>query len=121
MFPVCVQTLYVRDLARAVDFHAHALGYQVEATFGDCIAQLVTHDMVLVIQQIEDDDPIEPGTVLAYQVDDIHDAADRVRAAGGTLLHEQPVRCPVGWVIRFRDPAGIVHELLQFDEEVEAG
>jgi hypothetical protein len=35
--------------------------------------------------------------------------------AGGELLHPEPQRCPVGVVVMFRDAAGVVHDLLQFD------
>ncbi len=35
--------------------------------------------------------------------------------AGGELVDEEPQRCPVGVVVKFRDPSGVLHDLLQFD------
>ena len=35
--------------------------------------------------------------------------------AGGELLHDVPQQCPVGVYVMFRDRAGVVHDLLQFE------
>jgi predicted enzyme related to lactoylglutathione lyase len=35
--------------------------------------------------------------------------------AGGELVDTEPQRCPVGVVVKFRDPSGVLHDLLQFD------
>lgn len=116
MLPVCVQTIFVRDLAAAIPFYTDALGYEVKATYGECIAQLRTGATTLILQQAEPTDAVDgPGTVLCFQTEDIQDAMRSVRAAGGELLHAEPQRCPVGTFVSFRDPGGAVQQLLQFD------
>ena len=52
--------------------------------------------------------------VLAFQTEDIAESMAQVVAAGGTLLNDRPQPCPVGIHIGFKDPAGVLHELLQF-------
>lgn len=115
MLPVCVQTIYVSDLGEAVRFYAEGLGYEVKATYGPCIAQLRTGATTLILEQMEGSHPEMPATVLSFQADDIHAAMRRVVEAGGDLVHTEPQRCPVGVYVNFRDPAGVLHGLLQFD------
>ncbi|MES2973880.1 MAG: VOC family protein [Pseudomonadota bacterium] len=113
-----MQTIYVSNLARAVDFYVHALGYEVKARYGQCIAQLRTRGATLVIQEIEDGQtiPDRPCAVLAFQTDNIAESMAQVVAAGGTLLNDKPQPCPVGVYIAFTDPSGVLHELLQFTD-----
>ncbi len=115
MLPVCVQTIYVSDLGEAIRFYVDGLGYEVKATYGHCIAQLKTESTTLVLEQIEGPHPAAPATVLSFQTDDIQAAMLRVVEAGGDLVHAMPQRCPVGVFVKFRDPAGVLHDLLQFD------
>jgi len=115
MLPICVQTVYVADLASAVRFFETALGYTVKARYGECIVQLATESTTLILQEIEADAlPQEPRTLLAFQTDDIHASMRAVAEAGGRLLQTEPETCPVGLVVKFEDAAGVMHELLQF-------
>jgi predicted enzyme related to lactoylglutathione lyase len=117
MLPVCVQTIFVRDLAAAIPFYTGALGYVVKARYGECIVQLRTGSTTLIVQQVEPGDAVEgPGTVLCFETGDILASMRSVREAGGELLHAQPQRCPVGVFVSFRDPGGAVQQLLQFDQ-----
>lgn len=116
MLPVCVQTIFVRDLRAATAFYTGALGYEVKATYGPCIAQLRTGSTTLVLQELDGAEAVAgPGTVLCFQTEDIAAAMRSVRESGGELLHETPQRCPVGVFASFRDPGGAVQQLLQFD------
>lgn len=116
MNEICVQTIYVTNLSRAVDFYIGALGYEVEARYGQCIVQLATRATTLVIQEIEEAQtvPERPSSVLAFKTDNIAESIRQVIAAGGTVLSDGPQPCPVGVYVSFKDPSGVVHELLQF-------
>ena len=116
MQPVCVQTIYVTDIKRAVNFYGAGLGYEVEAEYGDCIVQLRTEGTALILQEIQGDSPIpsESKTVLAFQTDDILATISTLKAAGAHILHDEPQPCPVGRYVTFEDPSGIMHELLEF-------
>lgn len=116
MLPVCVQTIFVPDLAQAVRFYLEGLGYEIKATYGPCIVQLKTGSTTLVLQQIEAGaHPAAPTTVLSFQTEDIQASMRRVVEAGGELVHAEPQRCPVGLFVMFRDRAGVLCDLLQFD------
>jgi predicted enzyme related to lactoylglutathione lyase len=116
MLPVCVQTIYVSNLQEAVRFYADALGYEVKASYGSCIVQLKTGSVTLILEEIEaGGQPSTPATVLAFRTEDIQASMRRVVEAGGELLHSSPQRCPVGVFVNFKDKAGVLHSLLQFD------
>ena len=116
MLPVCVQAVYVPDLAEAVRFYTEGLGYEVKATYGPCITQLGTGATTLILTEIEPrSQPQTPMTVLCFETKDIRASMRKVTEAGGTLLHSEPQRCPVGVFVPFQDRAGVQYELLQFD------
>jgi predicted enzyme related to lactoylglutathione lyase len=116
MLPICVQTIYVDDLAGAIRFYSAALGYEVKATYGPCIAQLKTGATTLILEErMGDTAPAMPCTVLAFESRDIQADMRRVAEAGGQLLDTAPQRCPVGVYAMFKDPDGAQHSLLQFD------
>ena len=116
MLPVCVQAVHVPDLAEAVRFYTEGLGYEVKATYGPCITQLSTGSTTLILQQIEaGSQPQSPMTVLCFETKDIRASMRKVVEAGGTLLQPEPQRCPVGVAVPFKDRAGVLYELLQFD------
>jgi predicted enzyme related to lactoylglutathione lyase len=116
MLPVCVQTVYVRDLDEAVRFYSAGLGYEVKATYGPCIVELKTGAITLILEKIEAGaQPASPATVLCFQTEDIRASMQKILEAGGELLDADPRRCPVGVVATFRDKAGVLYQLLQFD------
>lgn len=116
MLPVCVQTVYVPDLDEAVRFYSEGLGYEVKATYGPCIVQLKTGATTLILEKIEaGSQPAAPATVLCFQTEDIRADMRKIVGAGGELLDTEPRRCPVGVVAMFKDKAGVMHHLLQFD------
>jgi predicted enzyme related to lactoylglutathione lyase len=114
MLPVCVQTIYVPKLQEALRFYTDALGYEVKATYGPCIVQLKTGSVPLLLQDTEPgEQPSTPTTVLAFQTEDIQASMRSVDDAGGELLHSSPQKWSVGVFVRFKDTAGVLHELLQ--------
>ncbi len=116
MQPVCVQTIYVTDLKRAVNFYGVGLGYEVKEKYGDFIVQLRAEGTTLILQEIQGDSPIpsESKTVLAFQTDDILETISTLKAAGACILHDEPQPFPDGRYVTFEDPSGIMHELLEF-------
>lgn len=118
MNPVCVQTIYVSSLPEAIDFYARALGYEVKARYGECIAQLRTGGVTLILQEMEKGQTVPPAptAVLAFRTEDIAKSMSEVVAAGGELLHTEPQPCPVGKYAAFRDRSGVLLELLQFTD-----
>ncbi len=57
--------------------------------------------------------PCDPGiTHIAFEFEDIHQACDNFKSAGGTL-HRDPVKLGNLWAIYGRDPFGNIVELMQ--------
>ena len=89
MLPICVQTIFVSDLERAIRFYSDGLGYEVKARYGPCIAQLKTGSTTLILEQIEGLHPEAPTTVLSFQT------TDRASKMSGRCCGEvpRPLRC----------------------------
>jgi predicted enzyme related to lactoylglutathione lyase len=116
MLPVCVQTVFVPDLDEAVRFYSEALGYEVKTTYGPCIVQLKTGATTLILEKMQaGSQPASPSTILCFQTEDIRASMRKIVEAGGELVDAQPRRCPVGVVAMFKDRAGVLYQLLQFD------
>ncbi len=57
--------------------------------------------------------PCDPGIAhIAFEFDDIQEACQRFKDAGGTL-HQDPVKLGQTWAIYGRDPFGNIVELMQ--------
>lgn len=98
-------------------FYATALGYKVKASHGPCIVQRRTGSVSLILQEIEvGESPSTPTTVLAFRTEDIKASMRSVVDAGGELLHNSPQQCQVGAFVRFKDKAGVLHDLLQYGD-----
>lgn len=66
-----------------------------------------------------DDRPCDPGIAhIAFAFEDIFEACERFKEAGGTLHHD-PVRLGNSWAIYGRDPFGNIVELMQTEPEQE--
>lgn len=115
MKPICVQTIYVSDLDKALTFYNQALGYNVQERYGNCIVQLKSEGAVLILQKVDGDD--EPSVKLAFQSEDIEADIAMLKSSGAKILHDEPQQCPVGIYIAFEDIDGIGHELIEFIEE----
>ncbi|MGQ0590531.1 MAG: VOC family protein [Sphingosinicella sp.] len=57
--------------------------------------------------------PEEARSAIAFQALDIHATARRLRELGVVFLSDEPIRVGVGLALRFRDPFGNIHALLQ--------
>jgi catechol 2,3-dioxygenase-like lactoylglutathione lyase family enzyme len=108
---VNVVYLYVSDMERSVAFYRDLLGIALEgdedwqeATLGGLrFALHHTHEGI---------GELSAGTVhLNFEVEDVDDAADRLRAAG--IAAEESMRDEWGAALRVRDPDGYALYLFQ--------
>lgn len=116
-------TLGVQDLERAARFYVDGLGWERSPLGGDTVAFLRTTGTVLVLWPRTDlaaDAGVEPegsgfrGFALAHNVRDageIDTILDRVRATGGTVVHEPIDRDWGGRSAYFADPEGALWEV----------
>jgi lactoylglutathione lyase len=119
MGQVCVISIYVPDLQKAIDFYTTVLGFEVNKQYGSKIVTLVHGGLPIVLEESENTSYSEntrsPGVVLGLSTEDIHHTVTILNEHQVDFIVEEPTTCPPGKFISFRDPFGNVLEYLQFD------
>lgn len=110
---VCVISIYVSDMEKALDFYGHVLGFEVNKKYGPKIVSLVHEGLPIVLEEHEETVG-GSGIALALQTADVYKAANDLLAHGVELLMKEPADCPPGKYISFKDPFGNTLEYLQF-------
>jgi predicted enzyme related to lactoylglutathione lyase len=104
----------VEDPERSMAFYSSAFGWQFQK-FGDENYWLVVtgpDDKPGINGGLMKKNPGQPPTNVVG-VDNMDEAVERVKAAGGTIVVEKFEIPTVGWVAYFTDPDGIVTGLHQ--------
>lgn len=119
MSQVCVISIYVPDIQKAIDFYKDVLGFEVEKQYGEKIATLKHGDLPLILEESEysscNPESKPAGVVLALKTDDIYHTVKLLNEHKVDFIVAEPTECPPGKFISFRDPFGNVLEYLQFD------
>jgi len=118
MSEVCVISIYVPDIVKAMDFYTTVLGFKVDQKYGSKIVSLVNGELPFILEEKEQgtcDPSTKPaGVVLALKTEDIDRTVKALKEHGVAFIIDEPTDCPVGKFISFRDPFGNVLEYLQF-------
>lgn len=116
MTQVCVISIYVPDIQKAVGFYTEVLGFEVNKEYGSKIVTLVHGELPIVLEEKENAGYSEAssGVVLTLKSDDIHQSLAMLKEHDVELIIGEPADCPPGKYISFRDPFGNVWEYLQF-------
>ena len=93
----------VDDLDAAVAFYTEALGLELRFRDGERFAALAAGDVTVALAAAEE--RVHDTPLVSYQVDDVHEAAAELVAAGATLLRP-PEDGPHERRAVLRDPAG---------------
>jgi catechol 2,3-dioxygenase-like lactoylglutathione lyase family enzyme len=105
----------VPDLDRARQFYVDLLGFEAER-LSDTMLRLPDPTPIYleqVAQPLRPPAEDEARAAIAFQARDIRVTAARLRERGVTFLSEEPIRVGVGLAMRFRDPFGNIHALLE--------
>ena len=117
MSQVCVISIYVPNIEKAIEFYTTVLGFEVNKQYGPKIVTLIHGDLPLVLEESNESKSIPKdfsGVVLALKTDDIHHTVKKLKEHNVEFIADEPMDCPPGKVISFRDPFGNVLEYLQF-------
>jgi len=117
MSQVCVISIYVPNIEKAIDFYTVVLGFKVNKQYGPKIVTLIHGDLPLVLEETKKSKSIPKdtlGVVLALKTEDIHQTVNKLKDHNVEFITDEPMDCPPGKVISFRDPFGNVLEYLQF-------
>ncbi|MFJ6211514.1 VOC family protein [Lysinibacillus sp. NPDC092081] len=117
MSQVCVISIYVPSIEKAIDFYTTVLGFEVNKQYGPKIVTLVYGNLPLVLEESKNAKSIPKnsfGVVLALKTEDIYQTVNMLKEHNVEFIADVPMDCPPGKVISFRDPFGNVLEYLQF-------
>lgn len=119
MNKVCVISIYVPDLNKAIDFYTNTLGFELNKQYGSRIASLVHGELPIILEENEhiiyNKDYSVTRVVLGLQTDDIFETVKLLREKKVHFIVEEPTNCPPGKYISFSDPFGNILEYLQFE------
>ena len=116
MTQVCVISIHVPDMEKAIGFYTRVLGFEVNKEYGTKIVTLVHGGLPIVVEESENTtNGGASGVVLTLKTDDIYQTVESLKEHNVEFILEEPTPCPPGKYISFRDPFGNMWEYLQFD------
>lgn len=118
MSQICVIGIYVPELQKAIAFYRNVLGFEVENEYGEAIVSLKNGDLPLILEESNEAKVKAKsgttGVVLALQTSDVYETLQSLKNQEVEVLTDEPMTCPPGMFIRFKDPFGNTLEYLQF-------
>ncbi len=117
-------TIKVTDIDRAVDWYSNLLGFDILSVkyyppviplrTDGVISNIALHETAERIAQI--DYPNGTQTFLVIEVSDLLATMEYLKVRGVEFIYETPQQAPIGIYTAFRDPFGLVHELVEIGE-----
>ena len=108
------------DIDEAVHFYSNVLGFDIFSVKFYPVIPLSTEGVVTNIalhataeKNVEKVYPDGTQTFLVIQVDDLVSAMEYMKSKGVEFIHETPQQAAPGIYAAFKDPFGLVHELLE--------
>ncbi|WP_255452501.1 VOC family protein [Sporosarcina sp. ANT_H38] len=119
MNQVCVISVYVPNLNKAIDFYTNTLGFELDEQYGPNIASLVHGEIPIILEENDNanynQDNKITGVVLGLRTEDIYETVKFLKEKEVNFIVDEPTNCPPGKYISFKDPFGNVLEYLQFE------
>ncbi|MEK4628162.1 VOC family protein [Solibacillus sp. FSL R7-0682] len=116
---ICVISIYVPDISKAIDFYTNVLGFEISKHYGPKIVSLLHGDLPIVLEENDktstNSEGQSPGIVLGLQTENIEETVAFLKDANVEFIIDVPTSCPPGKFIRIKDPFGNVLEYLQFE------
>ena len=121
MNQVCVISIYVPNLNKAIDFYTKTLGFELEKQYGPNIASLVHGELPIILEEHDNttSNPDNNSTrvVLGLRTEDIYETVRLLKEKEVNFIVDEPTNCPPGKFISFMDPFGNILEYLQFENK----
>jgi len=112
---VCVLTVKVDDLQKAIEFYTELLDFKVYKHYGEKIATLVHDETPIVLE--EDGSNLagkDQNVLLGILSEDIDSDFNRLKSKGVKILFDEPKPCPPGRYFVIEDPSGNQMEIIEF-------
>lgn len=112
---VCVVTVKVDNLEKAIQFYTEVLDFKVSKHYGEKIVSLVHHEIPIVLEETATEKSTQGQSVLlGIQTNNIEKDFDRLKSLGVTVLFDEPQQCPPGRYLVIEDPSGNQIEVVEF-------
>jgi len=110
--------LIVRNLAISKEFYVNVLGLTILEEYEDSLKLKSGSLNVLMFQGTMDASPYEHGynesSTMVFTVIGLDEKIQELMSKGVVFIHESPNKNRWGRYAAFKDPSGIVHELMEF-------
>jgi predicted enzyme related to lactoylglutathione lyase len=110
--------LVVYDLQISKEFYINLLGLELIEEQKDCLKLRAGSHHIFMFQGDNKAVPYEHGysanSTLVFTVENLDEKTQQLKSHGVPFVHEQPNQNKWGRYAGFKDPSGIVHELMEF-------
>jgi len=110
--------LVVHNLQISKDFYVNVLGFEIIEEFEDCVKlKIGSHEVFMFqsgIESIEYEHGYNANSTLVFTVRNLDKKIIELKSKGVFFVHKSPNENKWGRYAAFKDPSGIVHELMEF-------
>ncbi|MGV3466373.1 MAG: VOC family protein [Heyndrickxia sp.] len=112
---VCVLSVKVEDVQKAIEFYTEVLDVKVSKHYGDKIVTLVHEEISIVLEQEGTNlAGKDQNVLLGILSEDIDGDFNRLKLKGVNILFDEPKPCPPGRYFVIEDPSGNQIEIIEF-------
>ena len=110
--------LVVHNLNISKEFYVNVLGLELMEEHNDCLKFNIGHHIVFMFQSgmesIEYEHGYNANSTLVFTVQNLDNKIKELKSKGVVFVHESPNENRWGRYAAFKDPSGIVNELMEF-------
>jgi len=114
--PTTLLVVENRQISKA--FYMDVLGLKLIEEHDDCLKFKAGNHNVIMFhgssQSIDYDHGYNANSTLVFTVDKLDEKIDELKSQGVVFVHESPNENRWGRYAAFKDPSGIIHELMEF-------
>ncbi|WP_249745262.1 VOC family protein [Mesobacillus boroniphilus] len=112
---VCVLTIKVDDMQKALEFYTKVLDFEVSKHYGENIVSLVHNEIPIVLEKSDDrSNAVGQNVLLGILSENLDEDVTRLRDRGAKILFDESKPCPPGRYNMIADPFGNKLELVEF-------
>jgi lactoylglutathione lyase len=112
---VCVLTIKVGDMEKALEFYTKVLDFDVSKHYGENIVSLVHNEIPIVLEKSDEESTSASQKVLlGILTENIDEDVKFLRGKGAKILFDESKPCPPGRYNVIEDPFGNQLELVEF-------
>jgi lactoylglutathione lyase len=112
---VCVLTIKVDDMEKALEFYTKVLDFEISKHYGENIVSLVHNEIPIVLEKNEEaSESRSQKVLLGILSENLDEDVNRLRDKGAKILFDESRPCPPGRYNMIEDPFGNQLELVEF-------